>query len=87
VIRFGFVFYFVHRSFKRDGAIDRGLANKPQKAKGQYSRQDADQHATREKGSDHLIDLLLRELRREWRRNFQIPDTGRLKAFDGQTGF
>jgi hypothetical protein len=49
----------VHRSLKGDGAIDRGLANELQKAKGQYSRQDADQHATREKGSDHSIDLLL----------------------------
>jgi hypothetical protein len=97
----GFVRGVVHRGFEGDGAIDRRLAHKLQKAKGQYPRQKADQHAAREKGSDHAIDvllkglllqgLLLQKLRRERRRNSkfhtgdQRPLEGGLSLVAGET--
>jgi len=50
-------------------AIDRRLADKLQKAKGQYARQDADQHATHEQRSDD------HELR-----SSSLPDAGHTTA-------
>jgi hypothetical protein len=56
-VTFDFIFRlilgFVRRSFKGDGAIDRRLADKPQKAEAQDARDKADQHPTREQASDH----------------------------------